>query len=278
MSSQEYLARFEEQLRGQGAAPNTILTYLSGVRNFYSLYSQATPQTLTAYRESLIARFRPATVNSRILALNRFLALVPQALEQPAGSFRLAPVKMCRRPYLDSVISSQDYERLKEGLRQDQEWMWYFLIRILACTGMRISEALQLKQEHIKAGCLDLCSKGCKMRRIHIPGQLCREMEDWLGEQDRESGFLFVRPSGAPLTVRSINYHLKRMARRYQIPPQVLHPHSFRHLFAKKFLASYNDISLLADLLGHSSIKTTQIYLTRTTQEQRAAIDRIVTW
>lgn len=72
--------------------------------------------------------------------------------------------------------------------------------------------------------------------------------------------------------------HLKAAARKYRIPEETVYPHSFRHRFAKNFLAQFNDIALLADLMGHESIETTRIYLTKSCEEQRALIDRIVTW
>ena len=57
-----------------------------------------------------------------------------------------------------------------------------------------------------------------------------------------------------------------------------VYPHSFRHRFAKNFLEKFNDISLLADLMGHESIETTRIYLTRSSEEQQKLIDRVVKW
>lgn len=59
---------------------------------------------------------------------------------------------------------------------------------------------------------------------------------------------------------------------------RVVYPHSFRHRFAKNFLEHYNDISLLADLMGHESIETTRIYLRRTSSEQQQIVDKVVVW
>lgn len=80
------------------------------------------------------------------------------------------------------------------------------------------------------------------------------------------------------MTSRGISGQLKKLAIRYHIPPETVYPHSFRHRFAKNFLERFNDISLLADLMGHESIETTRIYLTRSTKEQKELIDRLVTW
>ena len=81
-----------------------------------------------------------------------------------------------------------------------------------------------------------------------------------------------------PVALRGIGYQLKTLAKGYGIDPKVVYPHSFRHRFAKNFLAKFNDIAPLADLMGHESIETTRIYLRRTATEQRELIDRIVTW
>ena len=80
------------------------------------------------------------------------------------------------------------------------------------------------------------------------------------------------------MTPRWIHSYLKVLAVRYGVDPRTVYPHSFRHRFAKNFLKKFNDISLLADLMGHESIETTRIYLTHSTSEQRQTIDQIVTW
>jgi len=127
-------------------------------------------------------------------------------------------------------------------------------------------------------GYMDLYSKGGKVRRIYFPEQLRLEVLPWLETQGRSSGFVFINQRGEKITPRGINGQLKTLARRYHIPEDTVYPHSFRHRFAKNFLEKFNDISLLADLMGHESIETTRIYLTKTSGEQRKLIDKIVTW
>ena len=80
------------------------------------------------------------------------------------------------------------------------------------------------------------------------------------------------------ITARGSRSQLKVLAKRYKIPSEQVYPHSFRHRFAKNFLEKFNDISLLADLMGHESIETTRIYLTRSSEEQQKLIDRVVKW
>ena len=152
------------------------------------------------------------------------------------------------------------------------------MVRYLCATGARISELLQIKVEHLEAGYLDLYGKGGKLRRIYIPKRLKAETDTWLAECGRTSGYLFCNRFGKRITARGIGYQLKTLAKGYGIDPKVVYPHSFRHRFAKNFLTKFNDIALLADLMGHESIETTRIYLRRTATEQRDLIDRIVTW
>lgn len=80
------------------------------------------------------------------------------------------------------------------------------------------------------------------------------------------------------ITTRGISQQLKNYANKYGMNEKVIYPHSFRHRFAKNFLEKFNDISLLADLMGHESIETTRIYLRRSSSEQQAIIDKVITW
>ena len=92
------------------------------------------------------------------------------------------------------------------------------------------------------------------------------------------SGYLFLNRYGEQISTRGIAIQLKRFAKMYGLNRQVVYPHSFRHRFAKNFLDRYNDIALLADLMGHESIETTRIYLRKTSTEQQQLVDKIVNW
>ena len=116
------------------------------------------------------------------------------------------------------------------------------------------------------------------MRRLYIPKKLCTEAQRWLTEQNITSGYLFTNRSGNRLSTRGIAIQLKHFAEKYGLNRNVVYPHSFRHRFAKNFLDRFNDIALLADLMGHESIETTRIYLRRTASEQQKIVGKVVTW
>ena len=211
-------------------------------------------------------------MNLRIQALNKFLEHIGKE------RLRLKSVKVQQRTYLENVISQADYLFLKEQLRQEASLMWYFVVRFLAATGARVSELIQIKAEHVTIGYLDLYTKGGKVRRLFIPQQLREEAIEWLEKQQKTSGYIFLNQQGERITTRGIAQKLKYFAEKYGINTKVVYPHSFRHRYAKNFLEAFNDISLLADLMGHESIETTRIYLRRTASEQQAIVDKVIIW
>ena len=278
MTSQ--LEEFKEFLKKRGASNNTIASYLTTVRLYFSLSPQINLMDLQKFKTYLLEHFRSNTVNTRIFGMNQYLLYLKEQEQIPEelAGFKLSSVKHQQKPFLDNVITKRDYERLKRGLKNDGDMFWYFVVRFLAATGARISELIQIKVEHIRIGCMDLYSKGGKLRKIYFPQKLCMEMLSWLELQGKDSGFIFVNRRGKQITPRGISWQLKVLAKRYRIPVETVYPHSFRHRFAKNFLSKFNDISLLADLMGHESIETTRIYLTQSSKEQSKLIDKIVTW
>ena len=266
------LQEFEKYLQRENLSQNTISAYLLSVRMYEQLGGEITKRNLLAFKGYLMETYKPKTVNLRIQAINKYLEFIKKP------NLRLAPVKIQQKNFLENVISDADYKFLKNCLKKDGNWEWYFVVRYLAATGARVSELIQIKVEHVFAGYFDLYSKGGKLRRLYIPKKLKVETETWLRERGITSGYLFLNRFGERITVRGIAQQLKNYAVKYRLNPKVVYPHSFRHRFAKNFLEKYNDISLLADLMGHESIETTRIYLRKTSSEQQEIVDKIVTW
>ena len=265
------MINFEQHLKRKGLSENTIRAYVYSTSFFLKKYSLST-ENLLEYKGYLIEKYKPKTVNLRIQGINNFLEFSGQE------KMKLSFIKIQQKTYLEDVISHADYLYLKRSLKKDQNLKWHFVVWFLGATGARVSELIRLKIEHIEIGYFDIYSKGGKVRRLYIPKKLRFDTLRWLSNLNRTSGYLFINNQGAPITPRGISQQLKNYAKKYGLHPKVVYPHSFRHLFAKNFLHKYNDISLLADLMGHDSIETTRIYLRRSTSEQQNIVDRIVTW
>ena len=266
------VAKFETYLSKQNLSKNTVSAYLWTVNYYLKHYGEIKKKNLLAYKGYLVDNYKPQTVNLRILGLNKYLEFIKQ------DKYKLKLVKMQQKNYLENVISQADYLFLKSRLKKDGYLDWYFVVWFMTATGARISELVQIKVEHVIIGYLDIYAKGGKIRRLYIPKKLRNEACKWLEEKGNACGYLFLNRYGEPITTRGIAIQLKRFAQMYGLNRQVVYPHSFRHRFAKNFLDRYNDIALLADLMGHESIETTRIYLRRTASEQQQLVDKIVNW
>lgn len=265
------MKKFELHLRHQGLSENTIKSYLYGINYFLKNY-ELRLEDLLEYKGYLLGKSKPRTVNLRIQGINKYLEYIGKE------KLKLSFIKIQQRTFIEDVISHADYLFLKRNLRNENNWKWYFVIWYLGATGARVSELVKIKVEHVEMGYFDIYSKGGKVRRLYIPKKLRNETKIWLDNENRLTGYLFLNRFDDPITTRGISQQLKNYAIKFGLDTQVVYPHSFRHLFAKNFLEKYNDISLLADLMGHESIETTRIYLRKSASEQQNIVDKVVTW
>ncbi len=266
------LTDFQNFLAARGKSANTCRAYHYAVRQFLELYHTASHENMMLYKCYLMEHYKPQTVNLRIRALNCYMEF------HRLDNSKMPMVRVQQRIFLENVISPADYEYLKRCLLRDGNLSYYYMVRMMAATGMRISELVQVKVRDVKRGYLDLYSKGNKSRRIYIPKKLREPCLSWLAEIGRTSGHVFLNRYGDPITPAGIRGQLKKFALVYNLNPSVLHPHSFRHLFAKNFISRCGDIAMLSDILGHESIETTRIYLRRSSTEQQEIVNQVVNW
>ena len=267
------MEKFKQFLLAKNLAKNTVSAYVVAIQGYKELFDEVNKKDLLLWKTYLIENFKAKSVNLKIQAMNKYLEFIGK------DKLRLKSIKVQQRMFLENVISDADYVFFKKKLKKEPNIEWYFIVRFLCATGARISELIKIKVEHVKVGYIDIYSKGGKVRRIYIPLALRKETIKWIENDLKiESGYIFLNRFGERITTRGISQQLKNYAIKYGIDPKVVYPHSFRHRFAKNFLEKYNDISLLADLMGHESIETTRIYLRKTASEQQKLVDEIVTW
>ena len=166
-----------------------------------------------------------------------------------------------------------------DGLKADGDTQWYYNILILAKTGTRISQAVRLKKSDIMRGYATIVSKG-KVRTILFPYSLKAELDSYLRKSDNQEYLLQSSKNrgNRPISRRACCYALSRFSKRYGIPQEVMHPHSFRYHFAIKVMDKTKDATLLADLSGHSSVSTTMIYTRLSGDQQQKILDEAVDW
>lgn len=269
---EQSLDDFREYLKINNMSANTIHVYLFAAKQFLDRYHVISHDKLMLYKCYLMEHYKPQTVNLRIRALNCYM----ESLK--LSSSKMLMIRIQQKTFLENIISQADYEYLKNCLIRDGNMLYYFVVRFMAATGVRVSELVMTKVEHVKCGYMDIYSKDNKIRRIYFPKNLRTDALIWLNQIDRVSGYVFLNRYGEPITPAGIRGQLKKFTALYGLDPKVVYPHSFRHRFAKNFIEKCGDISMLSDILGHESIETTRIYLHRSSTEQKQIVNQIVNW
>lgn len=267
------LEEFRKYLLRNNLSENTMASYVCAVTQFYKKHNIVTKTTLLAFKAYLMEEYKPNTVNVRIQAMNKYLDY------KRKSCLKMKCIRIQQKHFLENVISNEDYKLLCKKLKKDEKYVYYFIVKYMACTGARISEVVKFKTQHIIDGMMDLYSKGGKMRRLYIPTRLQNETLKWLKQAGIEDGYIFRNKNNIQISERGISKEIKNYAKKQNcFEIETIYPHSFRHRFALNFIEANPDLTLLADILGHSSIETTKIYTRMTSRQQKAIIEKTVTW
>ena len=229
-----------------------------------------TKESAAAWKACLLNRdYAPRTINSMLAAVNGFCRF--------AGlSIKLKFLSIQRQIFRDSAkeLTKEEYDRLLTAAREGGQERLALIMETLCATGIRVSELRYITVEAAKAGRATITLKG-KIRTILLPAKLCRKLVKYARKQKTASGEIFLTKSGRPITRRQVWFELKRLCRAAGVEPSKVFPHNLRHLFATTFYRVCRDIVRLADMLGHSSIDTTRIYLMVSGAEQQRQLDRL---
>ena len=246
-------------LAAEERSAGTIEKYLRDVRAFASwLGGRALNKEETAgWKQHLLAQgYMPVTINSMLSALNRFFHFI--------GVFR--------DPTRD--LGRDDYERLLQAAETSGNIRLKLLMETICATGIRVSELRHITVEAISIGRAQIALKG-KIRTILLPGKLCRKLKKYAQKQNIPSGEIFLTNKGNSLSRRQVWREMKRLCNRAGVLPSRVFPHNLRHLFAVTFYKASKDIVKLADVLGHSNIETTRIYLISTGEEHIRQLEQL---
>ena len=266
--TEQSLAAFADWLTQQEKSPVTVRKYLRDLRAF-AAFAGAEPLTkalTVAYKNQLTRRSAPASVNSRLSALNSFLHFLG------AEECRVRLLKQQQKIYCpaERALTERDYAKLLNCSAGRTR----LLLQTLCGTGIRVSELQYFTVEAVQHNAVTVRCKG-KSREILIPSALRTELLRYARKKGITEGIIFRTRSGRPLDRSNIWKMLKALCGKAKVAAAKVFPHNFRKLFARQFHKANKDIALLADVLGHSSINTTRIYLMTTFREHQAKIDRL---
>ena len=185
-------------------------------------------------------------------------------------------MKVQRRLFRDAgqKLSREDYERLITAARESGRERIALVMETICATGIRVSEVRYITAEAVREGRTEIALKG-KIRTILLPGKLCRKLEKYARQKKITSGELFLTRSGRPMSRKQIWAEMKGVCRAAGVAPSKVFPHNLRHLFARTFYNVCRDVAKLADVLGHSSLETTRLYLISTGKEHERQLERL---
>jgi len=270
--TQKEIAAYGVNLRSEEHAAGTIDKYLRDVRAF-ARWTEGRPVTrelVAAWKEHLLeAGYQPVTINSMLAALNGLFRFLN-------WNIRVRFLRLQRRLFRESSreLTREEYDRLVATAQARGRERLALLMEAICATGVRVSEVRYLTVEAARRGRAEISLKG-KIRVILLPGKLCRKLLKYARRQHLTSGEIFRTGKGKPLSRRQIWAEMKSLCRWAGVAPSKVFPHNLRHLFARTFYRVSKDLARLADVLGHSSIETTRIYLVTTGVEQVWQMDRL---
>ena len=269
----DQLVLFQQHLAGEEREQSTIEKYIREIRFFQTWLTgrSVTAEIVARWKNYLRAEgYQPETINSKLSALNKFFKFVGWQ------EYRMKYLKIQRKLFrgTERELTKAEYIRLLETANSGGKVRLALLIETICATGIRVSEVKYITAETIQAGRAEIALKG-KIRTILLPGKLCRKLQKYARKQKITSGEIFLTRSGKGISRRQIWAEMKALCKKANVAPSKVFPHNLRHLFARTFYRACRDVAKLADVLGHSSIETTRIYLISTGVEHARQLERL---
>lgn len=268
----ELIENFKIDLVEEEKAQATIEKYIRDILAFVEWLSGRTveKQTVLEYKQKLIEKYAPASVNSVLSSLNRFFAFA-QWFNCKVKSVKIQKQVFAKQ---ERELTKAEYDRLLAAALHKDNKRLYLLMQTICSTGIRVSELKFITVEAVKVQKAIINLKG-KTRSVFLPDMLCKMLLRYIKEEKIKSGSVFVSKNGRPLDRCNIYHDMKKLCESANVDRSKVFPHNLRHLFARTYYSLEKDISRLADILGHSSVNTTRIYTMETGEIHRKQIQKL---
>lgn len=249
----------------------TVEKYLRDVRAFFAFAGQmaVSKEMVINYKRELIEKnYAVRSINSMLASLNSLLGFLGWS------DCKVKSLKIQRQIYCaeEKELTKAEYMRLLKVSKAQTQLN--LIMQTICGTGIRVSELKYFTVENVQCGEIVVNCKG-KTRTILLPGKLKKLLMGYAKKKGIHSGIIFITKNGKPLNRSNIWAQMKRLCKIAQVNPSKVFPHNLRKLFARTFYSIEKDIAKLADILGHSSINTTRIYIITTGIEHRKKIERL---
>ena len=266
------IAEFKEHLILEERSEITVEKYIRDVKAFsvYTQNSDITKETVIAYKKHLQENYAVRSVNSMLASINSLFAFLGW-LDLKVKSLKLQQQVFCPE---EKELTKAEYARLCRTAERKHNERLNLILQTICGTGIRVSELQFITVEALKQGEAVVNCKA-KTRSVFIVKELKQKLLRYAAEQGIKNGMIFVTRTGKPISRTNIWREMKALCIEANVNPQKVFPHNLRHLFARVFYGIEKDIAKLADILGHSSINTTRIYIISTGTEHRQRMENM---
>lgn len=270
--TEKLIAQFKSRLIEDEKSDATIRKYIHDLEKFFRFTGgeTVTKEMTVCYKQHLLERYAPSSVNSMLAAVNCFFKqmgwfdCVVKTLKIQRQAFRAK----------ERELTKEEYFRLLEAARAKNDIRLYLLMQTICATGIRVSELQFITVRAVRRGFATVMLKG-KVRTVLLPSALCEELKDYAEKMGIQDGSLFISHSGRPLDRSNIFRSMKALCETAGVDREKVFPHNLRHLFASLFYEAEHDLSRLADILGHSSVNTTRIYTSVSGEKHARQIEKL---
>lgn len=269
--SYQHLIAFRENLILEEKSSATIEKYLRDATGFmkFAAGREITKEISLAYKQELQKKkYAVRSINSMLASVNSLFVFL-EWMDCKVKALRYQRQTYCAEK---QELSKTEYVRLLEASRSQEQL--YLVLQTICSTGIRVSELKYFTVEAVRRGIITVQCKN-KTRTILVPGKLKKLLLCYARDCHIKYGQIFVTRSGKPIDRSRIWAKMKRLCSAAGVDPAKVFPHNLRKLFARTFYKIEKDIAKLADILGHSSINTTRIYIMTTATEHRRKIERL---
>ncbi len=266
------IAEFKEHLILEERSAATVEKYIRDVKAFsaYTQNTSVTKETVIAYKKHLQENYAVRSVNSMLASINSLFVFLGWH-DLKVKSLKLQQQVFCPE---EKELTKAEYARLCRTAERKHNERLNLILQTICGTGIRVSELQYITVEAVKNGEAVVNSKA-KTRSVFIVKELKQKLLRYAAEQGKKSGMIFVTRTGKPISRTNIWREMKALCEEANVNPQKVFPHNLRHLFARVFYGIEKDIAKLADILGHSSINTTRIYIISTGTEHRHCMENM---
>ncbi len=266
------LCEFEKYLMNEEKSKATIEKYLRDVCAFMTFTGDRLidKSIVLEYKEKLGEKYEISSANSMIAALNTFFRFT-EWIDCCIKQFKIHRQIFCSE---ERELTRQEYTRLVETAKKKGNERLNLIIQTICCTGIRVSELQYITVEAVKNGETVVRCKG-KTRTVFIVKELRKRLLRYIQNNELQSGAVFVTRTGKLINRTNVWREMKALCKKANVSPGKVFPHNLRHLFARTFYGIEKDIAKLADILGHSSINTTRIYIVSSGKEHRRRMENM---